>query len=97
MSIQSVSDSADNLKEKAGSALDSLKETAREKVIDPVVQAGKDLSSAARDGAAKVADYGRKAAHSTDEWVDSHPYPTAGIAFGFGILLGVVIGMQIRS
>jgi ElaB/YqjD/DUF883 family membrane-anchored ribosome-binding protein len=97
MNIQSASDSADNLKEKAGHALDSLKETAREKVIDPVVQAGKNLSSAAHDRAARVAECSRQAAHSTDEWVGGHPYATAGIAFGLGIIFGAFLTSQIRS
>jgi ElaB/YqjD/DUF883 family membrane-anchored ribosome-binding protein len=97
MSIQSVSDTADNLKEKGSSALKDFTEAARDKVIDPVIQAGKDLSSAARDQASRAADYGRKAVHNTDVWVDHHPYSTAGIAFGAGILLGVFLTSQIRS
>jgi len=97
MSTQSAADTADNLKDKGSQALDKLKETARDKVIDPMVQAGKDFSSAAHDGAAKVADYSRRAARSTDEWVESNPYSAAGIAFGAGILLGVFLTTQIRS
>jgi ElaB/YqjD/DUF883 family membrane-anchored ribosome-binding protein len=96
MNTPSPSDSADDLKEQGGDILDGLKEAARDKVVDPVVEAGKNLSGAARDCTGKFADYGRRAAHSTDEWVDSHPYPTAGVAFIAGILLGVVVGRQIR-
>jgi ElaB/YqjD/DUF883 family membrane-anchored ribosome-binding protein len=97
MSNQPAGDAAENLKDKTIDTLETLKETVRDKAIDPVIQVGKDLSSAARDGAAKVADYSRRAVRTTDQWVDSNPYSAAGIAFGAGVLLGVLVTTQARS
>lgn len=78
-----------DLKDEVESNLGRLKEAAQEKVIDPVVHA-------ARDGAAKAAEYGRHATASADRWVGDHPYPTAGLTFLAGVLLGVVLGRHSR-
>jgi ElaB/YqjD/DUF883 family membrane-anchored ribosome-binding protein len=97
MNSKSAEDTFEKLKDEGRSALDSVKDFARDKVIDPVVDAGKHLSESAREGAGKVADYSRRAVHSTDEWVGSHPYPTAGLAFFAGIILGAVLTSQFKS
>jgi ElaB/YqjD/DUF883 family membrane-anchored ribosome-binding protein len=96
MNTSSPANTAADLKEKGTDTLERLKEAAREKVLDPVLEAGRDLSGAARDAASKVAGYSRRAVDSTDEWVGHHPYPTAGIAFVAGMALGVMLARQSR-
>ena len=36
----------------------------------------------------------KDAAHKTDEAVRSHPYESMGVAFGLGVLIGVLIGRR---
>jgi ElaB/YqjD/DUF883 family membrane-anchored ribosome-binding protein len=96
MNTSSPADTAADLKEKGSETLERLKEAAREKVVDPVLEAGRNLSGSARDAAAKVAGYSRRAVDSTDEWVGHHPYPTAGITFVAGLALGALLARQLR-
>jgi len=96
MNTSTPGDTADNLKEEGRDILDRLKEAAKDKVIDPAIEAGKHFSEAAREGAGRVADFSRRAVHSTDEWVDSHSYSTAGLSFFVGIAVGFVVGRHLR-
>ncbi len=56
MSTQSNADEAKNLLEKGAEALGNLKDAAREKVIEPVVEAAKDFAGAARENGGLVVD-----------------------------------------
>ncbi len=96
MNTSSLSDTVDDLKDKGRNLVDRVKEAAQDNVIDPAVDAAKKLAEAAREGAGRAADFGRRAAHSTNEWVGSHSYPVAGISFLAGIALGIFIGRKIR-
>lgn len=59
------------------------------------------LPDKAREMAAKAGEAWEKgkesvkdAAHKTDEAVRTHPYESMGIAFGVGVLIGVLIGRR---
>ena len=97
MNTQAANEITDNIQQDGKHALSDLKETLKDKIVDPVVKAAQSVSSATREGAEKVADYSQNAARATDEWVHSNPYSAAGVAFGMGILLGVMVTKELRS
>ena len=90
-------DAGDKPQETSPGTIESLKDTARERVFEPALEAGRSVAAAARQGAEKVADYARDSARTADRWVGDHPYPTAGLAFFWGIILGIIIGRELRS
>jgi len=62
-----------------------------------VVEARKRLAAALERGKenwGRVRDYTLEKAKETDEVIREHPYQSIGIAFGVGVLLGVLIARR---
>ena len=60
--------------------------TAGDRVSEGVKKAGEMYE--------KGKEQAKEAAKKTDEAIRSHPYESIGIAFGVGILIGVLIGRR---
>ena len=69
------------------------------------LESGQDLKNAAREGAQQAADAMQSAktslqeksaasARATDRTIRQHPYESLGVAFGLGLLIGVLINRR---
>ena len=80
--LKSLSRDAEDLVKAAGN---DVSDTARE--------ARRRLASAlesARESCSELQEKARNGARATDKLIRHNPYPTAGIAFGIGLLIGVL-------
>lgn len=77
-----VRDGASQLGEKASGAREQLEQKLR--------QLRRDLESV--EG--RVLERGKVVAKATDDLVHDHPWESAGVAFGVGLLLGVLINRR---
>ena len=57
-------------------------------------KAGGSRAAAAKEVWDKSKESVKETAKKTDEAIRSHPYESLGIAFGVGILIGVLIGRR---
>ena len=65
---------------------DGATATAGERVTEAAKKAGEILE--------KGKEQAKEAAKKTDETIRAHPYESIGIAFGVGVLIGVLIGRR---
>lgn len=63
---------------------------ARERVLDTLQDARQQLSLVEEAVAARA----KAAARATDDYVHEHPWKTAGIAAGVGLVVGLLIGRR---
>ena len=78
-------------------ALKAAAANAVDKVTDKVEEARDRLTSAleaAKATYAKLEDKAVASAKATDKLVREHPYPSLGVAFGIGLLVGVLINRK---
>lgn len=59
-----------------------------------ISEKGREMAAKAGEAWEKGKESVKEAAHKTDEAVRSHPYESMGIAFGMGVLIGVLIGRR---
>ena len=84
---------AHTLAEDARALIEATANIADEKITE----ARERLSEAVERGKmtyARVKERAIEGAKAADETIRTHPYHTAGIAFGIGVLLGVVLGRR---
>ena len=76
-----------------GSDAEDLMKAARSDVSEATREARRRLASAlesARESCCELQEKARNGAQATDKLIRHNPYQTAGIAFGLGLLLGVL-------
>jgi ElaB/YqjD/DUF883 family membrane-anchored ribosome-binding protein len=78
-------DSQDLLSATAGAAGETVKEVRNR--LATALESGKATCELAQDKAVQ-------AAKATDEVIREHPYETIGVAFGVGLLIGVLAGRR---
>lgn len=81
-----VRDSEDLLKATAGDMSEKAKET-RARVTAALERAKNTCNEVTEQTVAKAKEVAKKA----DTMVRSHPYETIGVAFGLGLLIGVLV------
>ena len=87
---QAIRNDIDTLAEDARALMTATADVAGEKVgearkrLAAALESGKDLYGQVRDKAVEKA-------RAVDETLREHPYQTMGIAFGIGVLLGVLL------
>jgi len=90
---QAVRHDAHTLVEDARALLEATANIADEKIAD----ARQRLTEALESGKVtydRVKERAIEGAKAADETIRTHPYHTAGITFGIGVLLGVLIGRR---
>jgi ElaB/YqjD/DUF883 family membrane-anchored ribosome-binding protein len=90
---QALRHDAHTLADDARALLEATAHVADEKITE----ARERLNEALERGKltyARVKDKAIEGARAADETIRTHPYHTAGIAFGVGVLLGVVIARR---
>ena len=80
-----VRDAEELLKATAGQVSDKVKEV-RERLASAL-----EAAKASCDG---LQEQGAKVARATDQVIRHHPYESAGVAFGVGLLIGVLLGRR---
>ena len=87
---------ASDLKQVAHDAEALLKATASE-TSDKVKEVRSRLTQAlesAKETCARIQDKTVQAAKATDHVIREHPYESIGVAFGVGLLIGVLVGRR---
>jgi ElaB/YqjD/DUF883 family membrane-anchored ribosome-binding protein len=83
----------DNPAHAAGEAAEDLKKGAHE-MGESGREAATKLSAALSNAKQKFQEKTRDSAQATDRAIREHPYETIGIAFGIGVLIGVLINRK---
>ncbi len=96
MSTSALRDTVDSLKDSARDAYQDMKSAAHDHIMEPLAETGRHMASAAKHGAENAADYGRRSVERTESWITSNPFSAAGIAFGTGVLAGVLLLTKYR-
>ncbi len=91
MSTSTIRDSVDSLKDTARDAYKDLKSATMDQVVEPIMETGRHIASAARHGAENAADFGRRGLSRSESWISSNPFPATGLAFGAGLVAGVLL------
>jgi ElaB/YqjD/DUF883 family membrane-anchored ribosome-binding protein len=87
---QAISNDMSRLAEDAGALMAATADVAGEKVVEArrrlaaALESGKEIYGRVREKAIEKAK-------AVDETVHEHPYQTMGIAFGVGVLIGVLV------
>ncbi len=96
MSNSTISNTVDSLKDSARDAYHDLKTATMDHVVDPIVETSRHFASAARHGAENVADFGRRGLTRSESWISHNPFPATGLAFGAGLVAGVLLLNRFR-
>lgn len=89
-------DLVDRLAGTARDAGDDLKSVARDHIVDPLRDAGRRFSHAARDKADDAAAYTRRTAERSQEWVSEHQAVAGTIILGVGLITGFFLYSKLR-
>ena len=89
-------DLVDRLSGVACDSCDELKTAAKERIVEPLRDAGGRVSSAARDKAEDAAAYTRRTAERSEEWISEHQAATGAIILGVGLILGCFLHSKLR-
>ena len=76
---------------------DVLKESGREEIAaarERLEREARKLMEELRRSSAKVTDEGRRQVERIEREIESHPLQSLGLAFGLGLLLGVLFGRR---
>jgi ElaB/YqjD/DUF883 family membrane-anchored ribosome-binding protein len=84
--IEDLKTAARNAEELVKNAADEMGEKTRARL--------KETIERAKETAHKLEDKAIAGAKITDEAIRAHPYESLGIAFGVGVLIGVLIGRK---
>jgi ElaB/YqjD/DUF883 family membrane-anchored ribosome-binding protein len=96
MSSHTIRDTVDHLKDSARDAYDGIKTAAQERLLDPMMDKGRNLAKTARHSAEDVADYSRRTMERTGAWASANPFSAAGIVFGAGLIAGIFLVARCR-
>jgi ElaB/YqjD/DUF883 family membrane-anchored ribosome-binding protein len=96
MSTSALRDSVDSLKDTARDAYEDLKSSTMDHVVDPFMEKGRDLMSAARHSAESAADFGRRGLLRSEAWIRSNPLPATGLAFAAGLVFAALLQNRSR-
>ena len=91
MSNSTIRDTVHSIKDTASDAYQDLKSATMDHVVDPLMETGRHFVSAVRHGAENAADYGRRGLSRSESWISANPLPATGLAFGAGLVAGVLL------
>jgi ElaB/YqjD/DUF883 family membrane-anchored ribosome-binding protein len=80
--LKNISHDAESLVKAAGTDVSEAAREARRRLASAL--------ESARESCSELEDKARNGARATDKLIRHNPYQTAGIAFGIGLLLGVL-------
>lgn len=88
--IKTILSDAEELLRQAANATGERATELREKALDQLKQAREKVA----DVQVVVVEKGKKVARATDDYVHAHPWQTAGIVAGVGVLIGLLINRR---
>ena len=86
-----ASDAYNKAKNVAGDTYEDLKKAATEHVFDPMAEKSRQLASAAQEGYKHLSEVSRRELANVEDWASNNPARAAGVAFGVGLLLGILL------
>jgi ElaB/YqjD/DUF883 family membrane-anchored ribosome-binding protein len=84
----------ENAGQEMKSAARSTVQTAKDQLVQKGQEAANRLSGALNDAKTKIQESTTAGAKATDRAIREHPYEAIGIAFGVGVLIGVLINRR---
>lgn len=88
---ESASDALGKAKHVAGDTYEDIKKAATEHVFDPVAEKSRQLAAAAQQGYKHLSEASRRELANVEDWASNNPARAAGVAFGVGLLLGILL------